>query len=348
MRKVLLLFLLPVAESLVVVKPYVSILPHAPASFGRKFSDDELGVGGWVTFSLGDGCSPSSNNSIYRDRIVLIPRGNCPFVDKVMVAQNSGALASIVFGHESIGYQADELFTMGTHNESFAEDINIPAVFISFNSFRLLDAESSLQPIWIVINNTGISDPANSGGYFFGGLFRLSVVLWCFIGCFYLYNFIRKKFASRKRLSVVRKLPTRIYNDGTMEETLGSGHARVATENDVELQVMDSSSVQVTDYFDCGNCVICICDFDNGDAITVLPCGHGYHKECIEPWLIKKSALCPICKQSILPSGDARSLDEISATNSEENSQGNSHNMLALVFSLVGTAFVLAFINQTN
>ena len=59
------------------------------------------------------------------------------------------------------------------------------------------------------------------------------------------------------------------------------------------------------------NCVICIEDFEDGEYYTRLPCGHGFHTGCINPWLIEKSALCPICKQSILPSGDSRAVAQI-------------------------------------
>mmetsp|Transcript_5016 Transcript_5016/g.6533 ORF Transcript_5016/g.6533 Transcript_5016/m.6533 type:complete len:477 (-) Transcript_5016:86-1516(-) len=69
---------------------------------------------------------------------------------------------------------------------------------------------------------------------------------------------------------------------------------------------------EYVDCIECENCVICLCEFEPNDMVTVLPCRHIYHKECIEPWLTSKSALCPMCKQSILPSGDSRSLEEIS------------------------------------
>ncbi|KAJ2841337.1 hypothetical protein J3B02_005926 [Coemansia erecta] len=30
--------------------------------------------------------------------------------------------------------------------------------------------------------------------------------------------------------------------------------------------------------------------------MRILPCGHNYHIECIDPWLTSKSSLCPLCK----------------------------------------------------
>ncbi|XP_062010154.1 E3 ubiquitin-protein ligase CIP8-like [Rosa rugosa] len=46
------------------------------------------------------------------------------------------------------------------------------------------------------------------------------------------------------------------------------------------------------------SCAICINDFAEGGVdqlITLLPCAHHYHLDCIVPWL-KTSHLCPLCR----------------------------------------------------
>ncbi|KAJ2439793.1 hypothetical protein GGI03_008722, partial [Coemansia sp. RSA 2337] len=43
-------------------------------------------------------------------------------------------------------------------------------------------------------------------------------------------------------------------------------------------------------------CIVCIDDFVLGSKMRILPCGHNYHIECIDPWLTTKSSLCPLCK----------------------------------------------------
>lgn len=92
----------------------------------------------------------------------------------------------------------------------------------------------------------------------------------------------------------------------------------------VEIALHDAKPTHEESAFSCvdsENCVICLCDYEQDDTVTVLPCKHVYHKTCIEPWLISKSALCPMCKQSILPSGDSRSLNEI--TDADNNGMPN-------------------------
>ena len=41
-------------------------------------------------------------------------------------------------------------------------------------------------------------------------------------------------------------------------------------------------------------CSVCTEDFIKGDDIRVLPCGHKYHPECIDPWLLNVSGTCPL------------------------------------------------------
>jgi hypothetical protein len=51
-------------------------------------------------------------------------------------------------------------------------------------------------------------------------------------------------------------------------------------------------------------CPICLDDFEpNESQVRELPCRHIFHVDCIDPFLLNNSSLCPICKQSVLPPG---------------------------------------------
>ncbi|OIS97748.1 e3 ubiquitin-protein ligase el5 [Nicotiana attenuata] len=46
-------------------------------------------------------------------------------------------------------------------------------------------------------------------------------------------------------------------------------------------------------------CVICLSDISLGESRRFLPmCGHGFHTQCIEPWL-KMNSICPLCRNPV-------------------------------------------------
>jgi hypothetical protein len=47
-------------------------------------------------------------------------------------------------------------------------------------------------------------------------------------------------------------------------------------------------------------CAICIDDYQEGDSVRDLPCGHIFHDSCVDEWLLKHNRLCPVCKQDVL------------------------------------------------
>lgn len=47
------------------------------------------------------------------------------------------------------------------------------------------------------------------------------------------------------------------------------------------------------------SCVICQTNYDDGEQIGVLDCGHEYHVECVKKWLVVKNT-CPVCKSTAL------------------------------------------------
>ena len=47
-------------------------------------------------------------------------------------------------------------------------------------------------------------------------------------------------------------------------------------------------------------CIICLGDYLQGQSISLISCGHKYHKPCIEYWF-KYKKTCPLCDIEIKP-----------------------------------------------
>lgn len=46
------------------------------------------------------------------------------------------------------------------------------------------------------------------------------------------------------------------------------------------------------------DCSICMCDIYHGTFVRRLPCGHEFHRRCVDEWL-QRSKRCPLCIQPI-------------------------------------------------
>ncbi|CAE6959244.1 RNF44 [Symbiodinium natans] len=46
------------------------------------------------------------------------------------------------------------------------------------------------------------------------------------------------------------------------------------------------------------SCAVCLSDFDRDAVLRRLPCGHSFHRGCIDKWL-KRNKVCPLCLQDI-------------------------------------------------
>ena len=45
-------------------------------------------------------------------------------------------------------------------------------------------------------------------------------------------------------------------------------------------------------------CAVCLCDYEAGDVLRVLPCLHRFHTACVDPWL-RLHGVCPVCKANV-------------------------------------------------
>lgn len=62
----------------------------------------------------------------------------------------------------------------------------------------------------------------------------------------------------------------------------------------------DSGAAGSADSAEAEACGVCLVDFEDGDDLRrLLPCGHRFHRGCIDHWLLKSSTVCPVDKRDL-------------------------------------------------
>lgn len=49
------------------------------------------------------------------------------------------------------------------------------------------------------------------------------------------------------------------------------------------------------------SCAVCLDQFHKNQCLRVLPCGHEFHRDCVDRWLLLQQT-CPLCKHNVLGS----------------------------------------------
>lgn len=52
-------------------------------------------------------------------------------------------------------------------------------------------------------------------------------------------------------------------------------------------------------YYSPEECSICLQQFQRGDCVRILPCGHIFHKVEVDDWLLKWKKICPVCRTDV-------------------------------------------------
>ncbi|KAL6844807.1 hypothetical protein ACP4OV_025466 [Aristida adscensionis] len=53
------------------------------------------------------------------------------------------------------------------------------------------------------------------------------------------------------------------------------------------------------------DCRVCLAGFEPEAVVNRLPCGHLFHRRCVETWLLYDRATCPLCRARVLPAAAA-------------------------------------------
>jgi hypothetical protein len=51
-------------------------------------------------------------------------------------------------------------------------------------------------------------------------------------------------------------------------------------------------------------CAVCLAEYARGEEVRVLPaCRHGFHRECVDRWLLTRAPTCPVCRAAVTAAG---------------------------------------------
>ena len=52
-------------------------------------------------------------------------------------------------------------------------------------------------------------------------------------------------------------------------------------------------------------CPICLCELSGDETVCVPPCGHAFHKSCLQMWVTRGNIGCPLCRKVLHESYEA-------------------------------------------
>lgn len=286
----------------------------------------------------GHGCSPinSTSHATYKDKILIVLRGECTFVEKVtnLVESDLNPRAVVVANNEPFR----NLVTM--YSSTFNEDgsLTVPILFISNEDYKKLKALENAE-LELSIETATIDNWIN-----LMLLMALSPPL--LIVFFYLLmrgiQACHRRHVSTVNQRLVRKMALFIYNynhlipapmfyeyltataqTGDIPLVVSSSEnlhsvpddtSGITTDND-RPQAANSLVVNGTDLYSLTNlhllfaqrdyyptlkCSICLERFAPlRSRVLVLECKHIYHESCLLNWLINFRRTCPLCNEHL-------------------------------------------------
>ncbi|KAJ3043646.1 E3 ubiquitin-protein ligase rnf13 [Rhizophlyctis rosea] len=98
-------------------------------------------------------------------------------------------------------------------------------------------------------------------------------------------------------VSIISTTSRRSVQFPRLPEEVKEGSANVSICSVASVRTVEGSGVSSE------TCAVCLCEYEDGEMLRELGCGHAFHCECIDQWLTKQSSECPLCKIDATPPG---------------------------------------------
>lgn len=87
-------------------------------------------------------------------------------------------------------------------------------------------------------------------------------------------------------------------------------------------------------------CPICLLEFEDGDDLRVLPCEgqHRFHQACVDPWLLRISTSCPLCRKDFNPELEEHAVVEASDEEDDHHGGQGPHRVTPRYLALIRRA----------
>lgn len=96
--------------------------------------------------------------------------------------------------------------------------------------------------------------------------------------------------------------------------------------NDVEMTELAHAPSEEQLHFTSGSCAICLDHIEDEDIVRGLVCGHVFHADCLDPWLTKRRACCPMCKRDYYYKGNQNGENEADSNDAATNTGDTQAN----------------------
>lgn len=265
-----------------------------PALFGPCFTR----LRGIMVVAEDDGCSELESGR----GIAVMPRGGCPFETKLANAQQAGYRAAIVLDPE----EGDLTFMESTKK---VDEHGIPGLLVQGRGARLVGEALNRDRTFVRVRvetgdkagyRTPIRLPEQPKAIYLRPEYPYSASLSAWEWAYWITACVACFLSVLSLIFLARVMFVAYCTGSSFEDELESQAQVLLTP---KKPLADPAHLPILAWREkMESCPICLESFATGDMLRTLPCGHGFHPTCIDPWLRERWACCPCCKAEV-PSG---------------------------------------------